>query len=57
MKDEIRDLLENQEHILNAIKNLNNRLEVMESKDKDEPIEDVKNIIESQAMIDEVLVR
>ena len=29
----------------------------MEAKDKDEQIEDVKNILESQAMIDELLVK
>ena len=56
-KDQIEELLENQNFILDAVKNLNERLEAIEKKMDDESINDMKDILESQALIDEVIVK
>lgn len=55
--NKINELLENQNHILEAIKNLNERLEVIEERISDEHYNDVKDILESQLMIDELIVK
>ena len=57
IKVQIKELLENQEHILEAVKNLNERLERIEQKTNDEKLDDIKNILESQTMIDEIIVK
>ena len=54
---QIDEILNNQDHILAAIKNLNERFTLIENKVKDEHIEDLKNIIEGQALIDEIIVK
>ena len=56
-KVQIKEELENQEHILEAIKNLNERLEVIEKKTNDDKLDDIKHIIESQTMMDEIIVK
>ena len=57
MKDQIDELLENQNSIVDAVKNLNERLEAIEKKMDDESIKIMKDILEGQAMIDEVIVK
>ena len=47
----------NQDIILEAVKNLNERVEVIENKVDDDKLNDLKDIIESQAVIDEVVVK
>ena len=42
--------------MLNAIKNLNGRLEAIEEKVDDNKIKDLKDILESQSLIDEIVV-
>ena len=56
-KDQIEEVLENQNYILDAIKNLNERLVVIEENVDDDKLKYLKEIIESQSMIDEILVR
>ena len=57
MKDQIDELLENQNSIVGAVKNLNERLEAIEKKMDDESIKNMKDILEGQALIDEVIVK
>ena len=56
-KDQIEEVLENQNHILNAVKNLNERVLAIEQKIVDGKIEEIKDIIDSQTIIDELLVK
>ena len=56
-ENQIEEILENQNHILEAVRNLNERLEAIERKVDDDKMNDLKDILESQAMIDEVLVK
>ena len=53
----IEELLTNQDIILEAVKNLNERVEVIENKIDDDKLSDLKDIIETQAVIDEVVVK
>ena len=57
MKKEISELTTNQNHILVAIKYLNEQIEDMVEKTKSENTNEVKNIIESQVLIDEIMVK
>ena len=59
MKENIDDLMTNQRHILEAIKYLKEQVEDIVKKDKvmNEKDVDVDRILESQAMIDELLVK
>ena len=50
-------ILENQNHILNAVKNLNERVLAIEQKIVDGKIEEIKDILDSQTIIDELLVK
>ena len=56
-KDNIEEVLENQNHILNAIENLNERLEAIEEIIDDDKIKYIKDILDSQTMIDEIIVK
>ena len=56
-KDQIDEILENQNHILKAVRNLNERLEVIEEKVDEEKMKDLKDIREIQSTIDEVVVK
>ena len=47
LKDQVKELTENQKHIFEAIKYLNDRLDASIDKDDDEQVKDVKNIVES----------
>ena len=57
IKVQTKELAENQEHILIAIKNLNERLEAIEGKTDDDNLENLKDILNSQTMIDEIIVK
>ena len=57
MKDQIEELLENQNFVVDAVKNLNERLGAIEKKMDDESINDMKDILEGQAVIDKVIVK
>ena len=57
MKGQIKEVLENQDHILEAIKILNERVGVIEDKSVDEKLENPDNILRSQAMIDGIIVK
>ena len=59
MKENIDDLMTNQRHILEAIKYLKEQVEDIVKKDKvmNEKDVDVDRILESQAMIDELLFK
>ena len=52
LKEKVIELQENQNHMLKAITNLNERLEGLEKRENE-----VQDILESQAMIDEILVK
>ena len=54
MKNDIAELMMNQKHILEAIKYLNERIEY---KAKNENTNEVNDILESQAMIDQLIVK
>ena len=47
----------NQTHILNAVQNLNERLLAIEEKVDDEKLNDLKDITETQGMIDALIVK
>ena len=55
--NQIDELMNNQNHILEAIQNLNERLVVVEEKLNDDHADEVKNIVETQAMIDKIIVK
>ena len=52
LKEKVIELEENQNHMLKAIQNLNERLEGMEKRKNE-----VQDIFKSQSMIDEILVK
>ena len=54
--DQIEEIIDNQNHILEAVRNLNAQLQAIEGKVDDDKMNDLKEIMETQAMIDEVLV-
>ena len=53
----MEELFSNQTHILEAIQNLNERLGAIEEKLDDQVIDDVKEMIKSQTMVDEIIVK
>ena len=55
MKKEQLD--ENQNYILDSVQNLNVRLEALEEKIDDDKMKDLKDILESQSMLDEIVVK
>ena len=55
--DQIDELLRNQNIILEAIQNLNERVKAIEDRVDDDKINDLKSIIESQVIIDEIIVK
>ena len=52
IKDQVLELKENQKHMLEAIRYLTEKVKDMENKEHD-----VENIVESQAFIDEIIVK
>ena len=57
LKEKIRELADNQNHIVEAIKHLKEQFKTIIEKNNDEETKNVKNIIESQTMIDELVVK
>ena len=57
IKEQVNNLTENQKHILEAIKYLKERMEHMLKKFDDEKTDDVNEILESQVMIDALVVK
>ena len=58
MKSQVNEIFENQDHILKAIKMLNERLNDVETKtNAEESNGDVRNILETQEMIDKIIVK
>ena len=57
IKEQVNELAENQKHILVAIKYLKERMEHMLKKFDDEKTDDVNEILESQEMIDALVVK
>ena len=57
MKKDISELMRNQEHMLVAIKYLNERVEDMVEKAMKDNTKDVEDILESQEMIDKLIVK
>ena len=57
LEDQADELMRNQNHILEAIKYLNGKVEEMIDKTKDDKSSEVGNILESQAMLDEIIVK
>ena len=56
-KDKIEELFQNQTYILEAVKNLNERLTSIEERLDGQRMLEVKEILESQAIIDEIVVK
>ena len=56
-KDKIEELFQNQTYILEAVNNLNERLTSIEERLDDQRMLEVKEILESQAIIDEIIVK
>ena len=57
IKKQVNELIENQNHILVAIKNLDGRLKEPTNKENDKESIDVRDILESQVMIDQIIVK
>ena len=57
IREQVNELMENQRHILEAITYLNERVENNTTKAPDNKNDDVKDILESQAMIDRIIVK
>ena len=57
IKKQVKELMENQNHILVAIKFLDERFKEFTDKVKDKEPEDVNEILERQAMIDAIIVK
>ena len=57
IKPKIKEIVETQDHILKAIKHLNERLEALVNRRSNYNPEDVRNILQSQEMIDAIVVK
>ena len=57
MKNDISELMTNQKHMLEAIKYLHEQIEDIFKKAKNDKTDEVDNIIESQAMIDKLIIK
>jgi hypothetical protein len=57
MKKKVNEVMENQTHILEAIKYLNERIEDIIDKKKKDKCNEVKKILDSQEMIDNIIVK
>ena len=56
-KDQVEELMRNQTFILEAVQNLNERLEIIEKNYDVEKMNEIQEILDSQAVIDEVIVK
>ena len=57
LNDQVMELMKNQNHMLEAIKYLDERIKDIIGQAKDDKFNQVDNILESQAMIDEIVVK
>ena len=57
LKDQVSELMENKKHILEALKYLDERIEDGIKKANNDKGQEVKDIVESQNMIDEIIVK
>ena len=57
LKEQVVELNKNQNHVLEAIKDLNERLEHLEDIFKDDKLNNLQEIIESQEIIDGIVVK
>ena len=57
MKDKMEELYRNPSNILEAVKNLNERLETVEQKFDIQKIDEIKELLNSQTIIDEIIVK
>ena len=57
INEQIKQLMENQTHILNAIQYFDDRMTKVDEKALDKHRSDLKDIIESQTMLDEMIVK
>lgn len=57
LEEQVETLKNNQEHVIEAFKNLNDRFGAIEGIIDVGQLKDAKNIVESQAMIDELIVK
>ena len=55
--EQINQLMENQTHILNAIKYLDERMTKVDEKELEKHRGEIKDILQSQAMLDEIIVK
>ena len=56
-EDQMEEILKNQSYILNALANLNERVISIEEKIDESKIDDLKGVLDSQTLIDELLVK
>ena len=57
IKEQIDELIQNQTHILNAIKYLDERMKTVEDKTVETQGSDIRDILQSQGMLDEMVVK
>ena len=57
INEQINQLMENQTHILNAIKYLDERMTKVDEKELEKHRGEIKDILQSQAMLDEIIVK
>ena len=55
--DQIERVISNQKYLLNTVKNLDERLLEVEKRLDDDKVKEIRNIIEGQALIDEIIVK
>ena len=55
--EKVEELFQNQKYILEAVANLNERLAKLEEKIDNQNVDEVKEILDSQAIIDEIIVK
>ena len=56
-KDQVEELMRNQTFILEAVQNWNERLEMIEKNYDVEKMNEIQEILDSQAVIDEVIIK
>ena len=57
LKEQVKELNDNQTHILEAVKYLNEKLEHLEERIKDDKSDEIKDIIDVQGVIDRIIVK
>ena len=57
IKEQVNELTENQKHMLQAIRYLNDRMDAITDEAHNDQNNDVKDMIKSQEMINEIMIR